>query len=84
MSPALTRGFDKAFDGVTPAIDSQIVGEGSAYPWTAADGHDNPLDGGKSYKLHLLGPVPVRTFWSVIAYDTRRARCCRPTSRPRA
>jgi hypothetical protein len=57
--------------GVTPAMDTQIVGEGSTYPWTAEDANNNPLDGGKSYKLHLPPNIPVKTFWSVIVYDTQ-------------
>ncbi len=57
--------------GVTPAMDTQIVGEGSTYPWTAVDADNNPLDGGKTYKLHLPPNIPVKTFWSVIVYDTQ-------------
>jgi hypothetical protein len=29
------------------------------------------LDGGKTYKLHLPPNIPVKTFWSVIVYDTQ-------------
>jgi len=63
--------FFFAATGVTPAMDTQLVGEGSTYPWTAVDANNNPLDGGKSYKLHLPPNIPVKTFWSVIVYDTQ-------------
>jgi len=63
--------FFFAATGVTPAMDTQIVGEGSTYPWTAVDGNKNPFDGGKNYKLHLPPKIPVKTFWSVIVYDTQ-------------
>ena len=57
--------------GVTPAMDTEIVGEGSTYPWTAVDADNNSFDGGKNYKLHLPAGIPVKTFWSVIVYDTQ-------------
>jgi hypothetical protein len=57
--------------GVTPAMDTKIVGEGSTYPWTALDSDQHPLDGGKNYKLHLPPHIPVKTFWSVIVYSTQ-------------
>ena len=60
-----------AATGVTPAMDTQVVGEGSTYPWTAEDSQGNAFDGGKTYRLRLPGPVPVRTFWSTIVYDTQ-------------
>ena len=34
--------------GVTPAMDTKIVGEGSTYPWTAVDAKGNALDGGQN------------------------------------
>jgi hypothetical protein len=74
--PGVTNLDARAFffflaTGVTPAMDTQVVGEGSTYPWTAEDSQGNALDGGKTYRLHLPGPVPVRTFWSTIVYDTQ-------------
>lgn len=63
--------FFFAATGVTPAMDTSVVGEGSTYPWTAEDAEGRAFDGGRTYRLHLPGPVPARTFWSVIAYDTQ-------------
>jgi hypothetical protein len=57
--------------GVTPAMDTQIVGEGATYPWTAVDADNRSFDGARNYKLHLPPHIPVKTFWSVIVYDTQ-------------
>jgi len=57
--------------GVTPAMDTKIVGEGSIYPWAALDANNQPLDGGKNYKLRLPPNIPAKRFWSVIVYSTQ-------------
>jgi len=39
--------------GITPAMDSKVVGQGSQYMAAFVDSKGNPLDGRKNYKLRL-------------------------------
>ena len=57
--------------GVSPAMAVKIVGGGSQYATATVDAQGNYLDGGKNYRLHLPANIPVKTFWSVIPYDTQ-------------
>ena len=57
--------------GITPAMSMARVGSGSAYAVALSDKDGNFLDGGKTYKLTLPGPVPAKDFWSFVAYDNQ-------------
>jgi len=57
--------------GVTPAMEAATVGQGSQYAAAYVDSEGNPLDGGKTYRLHLPPNIPANNFWSVIVYDSQ-------------
>ena len=57
--------------GVTPAMANAKPGTGSAYAAAFLDSQDRPLDGAKTYKVTLPGPVPAKQFWSFTAYDNQ-------------
>ncbi len=48
---------------------STARGAGTQYLYTERDAEGNYLDGGKTYKITLPGPVPVKQFWSFMVYD---------------
>ena len=49
----------------------QRVGAGSAYAAAFVDAQKQPLDGGKTYRLHLPPDIPAKQFWSLVLYDTQ-------------
>ena len=55
--------------GITPAMSMARVGSGSAYALAVTDAAGGYLDGGKTYKVTLPGPIPAKDFWSFVVYD---------------
>jgi hypothetical protein len=57
--------------GITPAMSDAKPGTGSAYEVGFLDSEGNALDGGKTYKVTLPGPVPAKQFWSFTVYSNQ-------------
>ena len=57
--------------GITPAMAMKMVGIGSQYAAATTDSAGRPLDGSKTYKIHLPPGIPARNFWSFVAYDNQ-------------
>lgn len=55
--------------GITPAMTSPPVGSGSVYAMTARDINGDYMDGSKTYRVDLPGPVPAKDFWSFMMYS---------------
>ena len=56
---------------VTPAMALTRPGAGSDYGIAGLDSKHRPLDGAKTYRLHVPANVPVKDNWSVTIYDTQ-------------
>jgi len=57
--------------GITPAMAMKMVGVGSQYAAATTDSEGRPLDGSKTYKIHLPPNIPAKNFWSVVVYDNQ-------------
>lgn len=55
--------------GITPAMTESKPGTGSAYAITVRDGTGSYLEGSRTYKVTLPGPIPAKNFWSFTVYD---------------
>ncbi len=57
--------------GITPAMTEARPGTGSAYAITMRNATGDYLDGGRTYKVTLPGPIPAKNFWSFTVYDNQ-------------
>lgn len=57
--------------GITPAMSEAKPGTGSAYAVAFRDSNGNYLDGSRTYKVTLPGPIPAKAFWSFTVYDNQ-------------
>jgi len=57
--------------GVTPAMTEKMIGKGSQYAGAFVDAKGNPLDGSKTYRVHMPPNIPAEEFWSFTAYDNQ-------------
>lgn len=57
--------------GITPAMTESRPGTGSAYAISVRDSSGSYLDGGRTYKVTLPGPIPAKNFWSFTVYDNQ-------------
>ena len=71
--------------GVTPAMAMKMVGVGSQYAAAFTDSEGKPLDGSKTYKIHLPPGIPAKNFSVSSCFTTtRRARNSRRMLNSRA
>jgi hypothetical protein len=57
--------------GITPAMAMKMVGVGSQYAAATTDSEGRPLDGSRTYRIHLPPGIPARNFWSFVVYDNQ-------------
>ena len=69
--------------GTSSTIGKQEPGSGSVYYSSFKDQSGVYVDGGKTYRMTIPGPVPMKMFWSATVYDAE-TRCLIETPQMRA
>ena len=57
--------------GITPLMVGPKEGTGSVYSAGTMDSKGQLLDGNKTYKVTLPGPIPIKNFWSFMVYSNQ-------------
>lgn len=63
--------FHYPYTAVTPAMAVTIPGKGSDYAIAYIDENRMPLDGARTYKIHIPADPPANDFWALTVYDTQ-------------
>jgi hypothetical protein len=63
--------FHYPYTAVTPAMAVTKAGVGSDYGLAFVDSKKQPLDGSKTYKLHIPADPPAKDFWALTMYDNQ-------------
>ena len=58
---------------LSPSISRTSPGKDKESNWLPAftDSEGKPLDGSKTYKMHLPPNIPAKNFWSFVVYDNQ-------------
>jgi hypothetical protein len=71
MNSDARSNFYYPYTAVTPAMAVTIPGVGSDYGLAYVDSRKQPLDGSKTYKVHLPANPPAKDFWALTLYDNQ-------------
>jgi len=71
MNSAARVTFHYPYTAVTPAMAVSVPGAGSDYGMAYVDASKQPLDGAKTYRVHLPPEPPVNNFWALTVYDNQ-------------
>ena len=57
--------------GITPVMVKPPLGAGSQYVIGLRDAEGKPLDGSKTYRIHIPPRIPAKRFWDITVYDNQ-------------